>query len=1080
MTLPTARWFAAATTLLLLSACGPRPPTARPGEARTVAVGARVLLDGSQSGDEQRSPLSWAWALSKAPAGSVSVLEGAATPNPTFVADAAGEYVVTLVVSTGTLRSEPATVVVTATALPPVAHAVSQSARPGEVVVLDGSGSRGSGGAVLTYKWTVADPTGEPVALTAADTARPSFRPPRIGVYPVALVVNDGAQDSAPVQANVTVAEALRAPVAVVQPAATSAAVGNPVRLDAFGSYDPDGSGLTYAWTLVDKPAGSSAVLDAPAAAAVTLTPDVLGAFVVSLVVTDATGEQAVPALARITVENGAPRAVFVDPGSTWVDTEVLLDGSGSTDPDGDALDFLFNVAAGAPGSAQLLPGPRPGTSLFRASEPGRYGVVLRVSDGLGHEVSVLRTVEVRAATALTLLSGGGQSGTAYSTLGQPVVVEARHGTQPVPNARVAWRVHNGTLLTSQATTDAQGRAVAFVRTSRMVSTGTVTAWLEATAPAVEVRAPFSTLPGPVKLLTLNTPISPATAGGVLVSVRTTDEFGNPASEPAYAQLPIQLSLRNAVTAAFDTGVTGGVGVLQSGGGTFTVVGTLVDGKFDILVKETRSSTFQVSLELPAGNSVTTPLQLAAWYGPSVEDAEGGFGGSLSSAGSPAWNTPVLPQAEGRRAYRVEVQPAELLGNVATQLQVSAPSMAVKAARIRYLEQLQYAAAVDPARGCVARAAPRLVATCPGCAETEFEPLQAALEPAGCDGRRALPPTPGSGFAARTVDLTELFGGGGALMQFSVRSQPQPFLPAQPVSWALDDVRLEVLGVASGSSLVVTTAVVPGPATRVAFSQSEYGNVVFTDGYCGAGRPSSLTVVARLLDAAGNLGRTAEPVLLRFNAGQGLTVAGVVVGTLKGIPGTQQVDVEIPAQPSPTPSFGVSGDARAAVVMASPVALTNAVVSLADAGGSGLQLPPPVALTFQDLTCHNNGLNRYWADTTTQGTHDETQALRACEAEYGPGQCVAQGGRTFTTTAFSTLQVCPGRTRHQSRAWYFTNVNDPSCGGAVSGNFSSGELGTLGFDAATSCVCTGVASVPAPVTRTANFVVVSHSLFNWN
>lgn len=1080
MTLLHARWFAAATTLLLLSACGPRPPTAKPGDARTVPVGARVLLDGSQSGDEQRSPLSWAWALSKAPAGSLAVLEGAATPNPTFVADAAGEFVVTLVVSTGTLRSEPATVIITATAAPPVAHVVAQFARPGEVVVLDGSGSRGSGGAVLSYEWTVADPNGEPVALTAADTARPSFRPPRVGVYPVALVVSDGAQDSAPVQAAVTVAEALRAPVAVVQPAVTSAAVGNPVRLDAFGSYDPDGTALTYAWTLVDRPAGSTAALDAPAAPTVTLTPDLLGTFVVSLVVTDASGEQAAPALARITVENGAPRAVFPDPGSTWVDTELLLDGSGSTDPDGDALDFRFTVVAGAPGSAQLLPGPRPGTSHFRASVPGRYGVVLRVSDGLGHEVNVPRTVEVKAATALVLVSGGGQAGVAFSTLAQPVVVEARNGAEPVPNAKVNWRIHNGTLVSSQATTDAQGRAVAFVRTSRMVSTGTVTARLEDTTPAVEQGAPFSTLAGPVKLLTLHAPISPATAGGVPVSVRTTDEFGNPATEPAFAQLPIQLSLRNAVTAAFDTGVTGGVGVLQSGGGTFSVVGNLVDGKFDILVKETRSSTFQVSVELPAGSSATTPLQLAAWYWPTMEDAEGGFSSAFAPSGSPAWKTPVMAQASGRRAYRVEVQPPELLGEVATQLEVSLPPLSVSAGRIRYLEQLQYASAVDPARGCAARASPRLVATCPSCDETEHTPLQAPLEPAGCDGRRALPPTTGSGFVARTVDVTELLGGGGAQLQFSVRSQPHPFLPVQPVSWALDDVRLEVLGVASGSSLVVGTTVVPGPATRVAFSQPEYGKVVFSDGYCGAGRPSSLMVTARLLDAVGNIGRTAEPVLLRFNAGQGLTVAGVTVGTLKGIPGTQQVDVEVPAQASPNQSFGVSGDARAAVVLASPVALTNAQVTLADPDGSGLQLPSPVALTFQDLTCHNNGLNRYWADTTSQGTHDETQALRACEADYGPGQCVANGGRAFTTTAFSSAQVCPGRTRHQSRAWYFTNVNDTSCGGAVSGNFSAGELGTLGFDSATSCVCNGVASVPAPVKPTSNFVVVSHSIFNWN
>ena len=81
-------------------------------------------------------------------------------------------------------------------------------------------------------------------------------------------------------------------PTAVLHPAEQRAVVGITVRLDGRASTDPDGDPLTYAWTFISRPLGSSLVdadlveiLDGVA----TYSPDVHGTYIVGLVVNDGT-----------------------------------------------------------------------------------------------------------------------------------------------------------------------------------------------------------------------------------------------------------------------------------------------------------------------------------------------------------------------------------------------------------------------------------------------------------------------------------------------------------------------------------------------------------------------------------------------------------------------------------------------------------------------------------------------------------------------------------------------------------------------------------------------------------------------
>jgi hypothetical protein len=73
-------------------------------------------------------------------------------------------------------------------------------------VNLNGSGSTDADGDPLSYAWSFQSvPGGSAASLSAANTAMASFVPDIAGSYVVALVVNDGLEDSAPDTVTITV-----------------------------------------------------------------------------------------------------------------------------------------------------------------------------------------------------------------------------------------------------------------------------------------------------------------------------------------------------------------------------------------------------------------------------------------------------------------------------------------------------------------------------------------------------------------------------------------------------------------------------------------------------------------------------------------------------------------------------------------------------------------------------------------------------------------------------------------------------------------------------------------------------------
>jgi len=83
-----------------------KTPNAEAGALKTVAVGANVILDGSESATQSGPGLTYEWAFTYTPAASRTALAGADTATPSFVPDVPGTYLVQLVVYSGGQASE--------------------------------------------------------------------------------------------------------------------------------------------------------------------------------------------------------------------------------------------------------------------------------------------------------------------------------------------------------------------------------------------------------------------------------------------------------------------------------------------------------------------------------------------------------------------------------------------------------------------------------------------------------------------------------------------------------------------------------------------------------------------------------------------------------------------------------------------------------------------------------------------------------------------------------------------------------------------------------------------------------------
>lgn len=152
---------------------------------KNVYSGNGVMLYGSASDPDGDPIVSWRWRLEAAPAGSLARIDDITSKQTIFLADLAGEYVVSLRVSDGTAWSLPDYAVITAADnLPPTAQILSDvtSGTAPLPVNFDGSQSSDPETGPLYFQWDFGD-------SSTSNDAAPSHEFANPGGYTVSLTV---------------------------------------------------------------------------------------------------------------------------------------------------------------------------------------------------------------------------------------------------------------------------------------------------------------------------------------------------------------------------------------------------------------------------------------------------------------------------------------------------------------------------------------------------------------------------------------------------------------------------------------------------------------------------------------------------------------------------------------------------------------------------------------------------------------------------------------------------------------------------------------------------------------------------
>lgn len=272
-------------------------------------------------------------------------------------------------------------------------------------ISLNGDGSFDPDGDELTYVWSFSrvplgsNLTGDSFTVNNSTETITGFLADTSGTYIVDLVVTDSTGLSSEADSVIVSVEAGQLPIAEAGND-VQLLEGDSTSLDGSQSADPLGRTLTYEWAIVSKPNDSVMTgVSSPSSETSQFSPDAAGRYLISLVVNNGVSDS-LPDTITVDVTSANPLPPVADAGEDLLTesdcSDIQLNGSGSMDPNGDSLDYLWAIQ-GKPADSMAGNASFSSTEdmspTFYADVAGEYILSLSVFDGLEWSVPDLVTV---------------------------------------------------------------------------------------------------------------------------------------------------------------------------------------------------------------------------------------------------------------------------------------------------------------------------------------------------------------------------------------------------------------------------------------------------------------------------------------------------------------------------------------------------------------------------------------------------------------------------------------------------------------------------------------------------------------
>ena len=255
----------------------------------------------------------------------------------------------------------------------------------GKPFTIDGSASKDADGDELQYRWTLSG-LGSPIDLSNQVSDTVIVDSPGKDLVLTLLVQDPGGLTGQDIVV-ITVEPGNRAPTATITTPSNGGAYseGNEISFNGLASSDPDNDFLTYTWDLSEA-GGPSYTASKQSKFSLDLSE---GQYSISLTVEDPDGESST-VTHSFTVTNLPPVSkITSDVNSLFVNEIIQLSGEDSYDPEGGALDFLWNFGDNKTSS---LKSPE-----YSWNTAGIYTVSLTVEDGEGQETTSTKNIEVKS-----------------------------------------------------------------------------------------------------------------------------------------------------------------------------------------------------------------------------------------------------------------------------------------------------------------------------------------------------------------------------------------------------------------------------------------------------------------------------------------------------------------------------------------------------------------------------------------------------------------------------------------------------------------------------------------------------------